>query len=865
MRQQWISELFRHYKQIFLGLGIALFLWAVQTPYTLLHPMQSGDLLSITPVKAADSHSLIQQGRDFYQAGQWEQAIAIWQQAEQHFSAQADRFNQALTLSYLSLAYQQLGRWAEADQAITASLNWIKALPEKDASASSASTRSLLLAQVLNTQGHLQFTQGQTQSALNIWQQATILYAREGDIQRQIGSLINQAQAQQTLGFFLQAQQTLTNIERLLQNQSNLALKATALRSLGNLQFLIGNTNESIRILKQSLAIAEQQNLIDIGATLLSLGNVIRTTQESATALDLYQRIAASNTSNLVRTQAILNQFSLLLELGKTAEANALIADIQTQLKTLPISRSRVYAQIHLAQSLLKHKQHSSQSAQILPDAIQQARELSDRRAESYALGYLGQAYSQTQQWQEAQRLTEQALLIAQGLNASDLAYQWQWQLGRILQATQQSNKALQAYAAAFTTLKAIRNDLAAVNPDVQFSFREQVEPVYREYVSLLLQQSTTADDSALKQARQVIESLQVAELNNFFRTNCLEGQLLQLDRVDQTGAAVLYPIILSDRLEVILSLPGQALRRYSFPVSQQTVETTLNRWRQNLEKTITTPEGKQLGQQVYNWLIRPIEAELTQQSVKTLVFVLDGDLRSVPMAAIFDGQQYLIERYSIALSPGLQLLAPQPLRQRQLAVLAAGLTQERHGFSALENVKSELQEIQSTINSKVLLNEGFTSATLQEQVNTLSVPIVHLATHGQFSSEAENTFLLAWDKPISVTELGTLLKRREETREDAIELLVLSACETATGDKRAALGLAGVAVQAGARSTLASLWSLDDLSGAQFSSEFYRNLTQPHLSKAEAVRQAQLTLLKDPTFRHPRFWAPYVLIGNWL
>jgi CHAT domain-containing protein len=197
--------------------------------------------------------------------------------------------------------------------------------------------------------------------------------------------------------------------------------------------------------------------------------------------------------------------------------------------------------------------------------------------------------------------------------------------------------------------------------------------------------------------------------------------------------------------------------------------------------------------------------------------------------------------------------------------VLAAGLTEERHGFSALANVNSELQEIQAEFSSRILLNQAFTSSSLQDQIQALPFPIVHLATHGQFSSNASETFVLAWDKPIEVTELSALLRQRENTREDVIELLVLSACETAAGDKRAALGLAGVAVQAGARSTLASLWSLDDESGAQFIGAFYRALSIGNLSKAEALRQAQLSLLRDRNFRHPRYWAPYVLVGNWL
>jgi CHAT domain-containing protein len=498
-------------------------------------------------------------------------------------------------------------------------------------------------------------------------------------------------------------------------------------------------------------------------------------------------------------------------------------------------------------------------AAQTLGIALQASRKLGDRRAETYALGYLGQVYEQTQQKSEAQKLTEQALMIAQTMQAPEILYQWHWQLGRLLRSQGQTQVAIQSYGAAFQTLQSIRTDLAATSPDLQFSFRERVEPVYREYVEVLLTQPSQTN---LKQARQAIESLRLAELDNFFRTACLAGKIVEIDAL-KTQSAVVYPIILRDRLEIILSLPGQSLRHYSVAIAQSELEATLEELRQNLEKPITTPEGKQLGKKVYDWLIQPIANDL--QKTDTLVFVLDGALRNLPIATLYDGQRYLIERYSIALSPGLQLLNPQSLQNRELKAIVAGLTEERHGFSALANINSELKKIQSEVTSQVLLNQTFTTSKLREQVQALPFPIVHLATHGQFSSNADETFVLAWDKPIKVNELSSLLRDRDDFQTQAIELLVLSACETAEGDKRAALGLAGIAVQAGARSTLASLWSLDDQSGAVFVGQFYRELAKGNVSKAEALRQAQLTLLRDPNFRHPRYWAPYVLLGNWL
>lgn len=808
-----------------------------------------------TPSVEVDIAQLVQQGLRFYQAGQFALAIAQWQQAATLYQNRSDNLNQALMLSYLCLAHQQVGEWSEAKRAIAQSLNLIQNSETK------AKNSKLIFAHALNTQGNLQFTQGDAEAALTTWKQSTEIYKQLKDSDRTIGSLINQAQAQQALGLFLQARQTLDEVEQMLQQQPNSQLKAMGLRSLGNIRLLVGDIQNSRRVLQQSLAIAEQLNLSqDIAATLLSLGNVARAQKDSNAAISFYQQAATYNAQNLIRTQAQLNQLSLLLNIGKQAEAQSLVPAIQTLLDNLPASRSTIYARINLAQSLQKMGQNT-QAAKILVAAAESGKILSDRHAQSYALGYLGKMYELTQQWSDAQNLTEQALLIAQALNSPEIAYQWQWQLGRILKAKGQTESASQSYAAAFKSLQSIRSDLIATSPDLQFSFRESVEPVYREWVDLLLQKSPSQDN--LKQAREVIESLQLAELDNFFRTACLEGQTVAIDTIDQTGVAVIYPIILTGRLEIILSLPGEPLRHYTAAVSGSELEDTVEQWRQNLEKPFTTPESKVLGQKVYDWLIRPIEAEL--RSLKTLVFVLDGVLRNVPMAALYDGQQYLIERYSIALTPGLRLLNPQPIQPRKLGVLAAGLTEERHGFSALSNVNSELKEIQTELKSRILLNQAFTSSALENQLQALPFPVVHLATHGQFSSNANETFILAWDKPIEVTELSALLRKREQAREEAIELLVLSACETAEGDKRAALGLAGVAVQAGARSTLASLWSLDDESGAQFIGQFYRALSSNNTSKAEALRQAQLSLLRDPNFRHPRYWAPYVLVGNWL
>lgn len=805
--------------------------------------------------------NLIQQGRELYQAQRYAEAINIWQLA---LKAQKNLSSQAMVLNYLSLAYQQLGQWQQATQTISSSLKLIQ-------NSQATPQTKLIFAQALNTQGSLQLAEGKTEQALNTWQQAATIYTAAGYTQGRIGSLINQAQAQQALGLYLQARKTLAEVEQTLENQPDEQLKTTGLRSLGNVLKSVGAFADSRRILQQSLELSQKasKSQPELSATLLSLGNTAYAQGDTDAALAYYEQAANIVSANsMTQIQAQINQLQLLIATGQTKKAENLSVELQPKFSNLSPSRSTIYSRINFAKSLVKlGTKENATSAKLLAIAIQEAENLSDRQAQSYALGYLGGLYEQTQQWSNAQDLTQQALQIAQAINAPHIAYQWQWQLGRILKAQGAIKPATSAYEVAFTTLKSLRGDLVAINSDIQFSFREAVEPVYREYVQLLLNPGESLEPSQeqLKQARQVIESLQLAELDNFFRSACLQGQIVPIEQIQQSAATVIYPIILPDRLEVILSLPEQGLRHYATKISQPEVEEVIEQLRENLEKPFTTPEGKLLSAKVYDWLIRPVEAELAESQVKTLVFVLDGALRNVPIAALYDGNNYLVEKYSIALTPGLELLGPRPLRQSKLKTLAAGLTEARHGFSSLPNVSDELKTIESEVPSEVLLNQTFTSGALRKQIDSVPFSVVHLATHGQFSSNADETFVLAWDKPIKINELKDLLRSREQTTPEPIELLVLSACETAEGDKRAALGLAGVAIQAGARSTLASLWSLDDESGARLVGQFYKELATKQVTKAEALRQAQLSLLKDPDYRHPVHWAAYVLLGNWL
>jgi CHAT domain-containing protein len=846
-----------------LGLGLILGIVLASAPSLGHSVFYSGKIDRVfLAIAATPTENLLDQGRQAYAAQRFTEAVAAWEEATRLFSNQP--LKQALALSYLTAAYQQLSQWDTADRSITRSLERLATVPD-------SAQKLAVRAQVHNTLGSLQFARGQTQAALETWQTAAELYAQTKDESRYFNCLLNQVQAQQSLGYYQLARRTLATLEQRLPEQSP-SLQVLGYQRLGQTYRLLGDLEAAQDHLQTALNLAQRES-ISTGAILLGLANTAQGRGDWQGAIALYQQAEQAHEAD-IRLKARLNRLNLLVHHDPEA-APPLVASLPTDLAQMTLGRSQIYAYINAAQSLLQLKTPTATetAAHLLAQAIQHSQDLQDTRAEAYARGYLGHAYEVSQQWPEAQQLTEQALTLAQSLNAADITYQWHWQLGRLLKQQSHQEAALSAYRNAFTALQSLKQDLVNLSDDLQFSFRDSVEPVYRELVDLLLQPEPQADLSSsppppparLAEARSVIEALQIAELNNFFRTACLEAQQVNLEEVSQTTTAIIYPIILPDRLEIIANLPGQPLRQFTSAVPQADLEQTLRVWRQNLEKRFTAPEGKALGQQLHHWLIAPMQHALAETHPQTLVFVLDGALRNTPMAALYDGDRYLVEDYAIALSPGLQLLGPRPLPATQVSALLAGLTEPRHGFSALFSVDDEIQTIQALLDSRVLLNQDFTTTALAQQVTNSEQPIVHLATHAQYSSNLADTFILAWDRPIPVKELSSLLRTGDQNRLEPIELLVLSACETATGDSRAALGLAGISLQAGARSTLASLWNLDDASGAYFVSQFYQALAQPQTTKAAALRQAHLALLNHPDYRHPTYWSAYVLVGNWL
>lgn len=383
--------------------------------------------------------------------------------------------------------------------------------------------------------------------------------------------------------------------------------------------------------------------------------------------------------------------------------------------------------------------------------------------------------------------------------------------------------------------------------------------PSRRSLTTLL--QSSHPSQTQLQQAVILAARLHAASLPPF---SAQQGSARPqpVATLDPT-AAIVYPIVLPDRLAVIAVLPNQPLAYHASASPQAEVVATLRQFRQSLNPVYPDALRLQVSQQIYDWLIRPFRPAFEQARIETLVFTLDAPLRDLPMAALHDGQHYLVEQYQLALAPSLTLLPGTPWADLSpVTLLAAGLSTARQGFPAMPSVLTELAAITAHFPAHTLVNAEFTEVALAQALKDWPAPIVHIASHAQSGPTPNASFILTWDHKIWANNFRKLIEANLR-KSTIIELLVLSACQTASGDQRIALGLAGLAVRSGVRSVIATLWAVNDHSTAELMAVFYQHLMQ-RLGRSRALREAQLNLLQSQVYEHPYYWAPFILVGDW-
>ncbi|WP_243147281.1 CHAT domain-containing protein [Scytonema sp. UIC 10036] len=377
-----------------------------------------------------------------------------------------------------------------------------------------------------------------------------------------------------------------------------------------------------------------------------------------------------------------------------------------------------------------------------------------------------------------------------------------------------------------------------------------------------------------LTQVINAIENLKITEFNNYFHKNFLSLKFdkTRIDLVDGSQAtALVYSVILKDRTAIVLNLPHKKKKWTWIDINYQNLRKEINEFQIGLERRSDIIYDPKQAQKLYDWIIRPFANDLESFHIKTLVFIQDEILRGVPMAALHDGKKFLIQKYAIATTPGLSLTNTQKVNRKNLRALAVGLTKDAtvdgRIYKALTNIQHEIYQVVVQIpGSKLLLDEDFTPLRLHAELRKKSYPIIHIATHGEFGIVPEETFLVTGNnQKLTIIDLGTLIQDVSHGA-NLVELLALTACETAIGDKNAIFGLAGVAVKAGVKSALASLWSVNDAATETLVTKFYKEWSQAGISKAEALQKAQQAMIATgKVYAHPYYWAPFILIGNWL
>jgi len=499
-----------------------------------------------------------------------------------------------------------------------------------------------------------------------------------------------------------------------------------------------------------------------------------------------------------------------------------------------------------------------AREAKALLRAEATGRAQGDDRLRSFALGMQGEAAQRGGDQAAAETLYGLALMLAQRSGALEARYRWRWRLGERALARGAIAEAEHHLALAVALLGEVRARLPSRSSDL--FFRTMV-PVYERYVDVLLRQAEYAqgDERAalLAQVQGVLEAQRTAEVEDYFARQCVtQNETESLG----PGSAALYPILLEDRLTLLLRR-DEGYRLETIAVPRERVREVVTAFRLAIEQGEDPTAGREDGQTLYSWLLAPLEQQGALQGIQTLLVIPDGVLRTIPLAALHDGQRYLLERYAFVTVPALALArrGKRVASNAAPALLVGGLSDAVQGFSPLPGVAREVSLLESRFSADVVFNQAFSEAAVRRRFAEGDYHIAHFATHGTFSSDHRQSFLLTYEDVLSLRALESLLGGDDQP---PLDLLMLSACQTAAGDERAALGLAGVAVQAGARSAVASLWFISDAATAALVEAFYEGVFQRGLGKAEALRQAQLSLLRQKAFAAPSYWAPYLLVG---
>lgn len=849
----------------------------------------------------------------------------IYQQALQKFRAIKNRPMEAKIFVALDNMYSAQGEYTKADQMHQQAMAIVKFLPKNDE-----------FAELLYNLSGTYLEQNEYQKGISLAEQALTALQGKSDSVSNLSAMIillNLGAAYDGLGDYAKSNQYI--------EQSIVEARKVKLVIMESFGYLM----QAMIAFRQN----QPQQAIQYGQ------QAIEVLRESGNFTDTYISVFASGLEEALESAALMLQSEGYRVLGRNAEALKTVQSAMKVLKDEPLLENQLpadtkkileqllYAQVgviyyqsgDLERSLKAYQtaitigpQQTSDNRAIL---FGLARIYQDQNQPSLAIAYYKRAVQEIEQVRSKNRKLSQSLQASflqaflgfSNLKNSDVYRQLADLLlsqGRILEA-QQVLELLKVQE-----LKDFTRSTRAGGQASSISLSPTEAKILEQHGSLInlgkeidtCQKTNCATKTQLLEKRRALteqfnqsiaaETASVqqrpADDKAFLDPRNQFGTTAQQIIKAQPGTVLVYPLVLQDKLWLLMAAEGGILKKFEVPVTQQQLGETVLKFRQLLQTpTSDIAQVQATGQQLYTWLIKPIESELKANQIKHLVFAPDRVTRYIPMSALYDGKQYLIENYTVSniLSANLTRVSDTaPLDIQQTSVLALGLSQSVADLPPLPSVPGELDAIvrQSTKDpkgiypGKELLDRNFTFASLEG--NLFGHRILHIATHGKFEpGRPDASYLMMGDgQKLPIPQIETLQDLGD------VKLVTLSACETALGgagqDGTEIAGLSYYFLAKGAQAVMASLWLVNDGSTSQLMQKFYTNLSQAKggkITKAEALQQAQIALLskrsspaeqqrgsiqvqpiagaksspQSGNLQHPYYWAPFILIGNGL
>ena len=799
-----------------------------------------------------------QQGKKYYQNGHFIKAITSWEQASLILDSKSENF--CYVMLYLSQAYQKTGNYFKA---FDATLKIAPIVRNSD---------YVLKSLFFNQLGDLalcfdDIDFGHRKTFCQLFGKRTEECVSEKfNTFSEIIGIMGEKETYTALDYFETAL-----LEANMQN--NVLLQAISYNNTGNAYASDKYFFDAIRYYNKCLKISKkiQKSQIRINIIARTLINKIRAIIE--------------------------NQDYNIIELSSLISKTIYIMD------SMDICHHKIFNYISLSMimSQITHENPEWEKIiqRLLQNALQFAKEKKDIRMISFAHALMGKLYERSENFDEAISSIRKALFLASQNNWPVLEYLWQHQMGKFIMKKDELNidAAQKAYKAAIDILhsrQALQDekifkaqDKINMIPGIFQTFYKgirnrnnifetKIKPLYLDFAETFLKKATQNNIDISKKEliafRNIHEKMKIIELQDYFQDEWLMVFLEQFEKLkklpDQT--AMLYTVPANNSLLLLLTLSDDILY-FNIPIDYN----RLKRMIYNFSKYLINKSDRYLyyAKKLHTVLIHPIQKELHENNIHTLIIASDDVLRLVPFSALRDGNSFLIERYALVTVPSIPLTDTKAFNKKEMKVILSGLS---NGEPSLPFVKNEINTIEQIIDKKiVLLNDQFTEQKLTNYLKDESFNVCLIATHANFSSEPENFYIQTFDTNNSNTYKKTTMNRLEKILKHRIaigkplDLIIFSACETVYSDKKAMSGIAGMAVKAGVRSVMATLQPIADEPASLIITDFFRQLKvnefDDNFSKAMALQNAQKKMIDHNKYQHPGYWAPFVIIGNWL